>query len=129
MTILDADFLAWTRSARRRPVELVEFNVTDETEAPKVLRVATRRYTTATHVYRGHRVDFELDWEMEPDVAGYSEPQLAHQQMMQRLLDQSIRKRRDAECPHSARGLGMSIRRTGCGTYSPASSLALTVGQ
>ena len=41
---------------------LVEFNVTDDTESPKVLRVATRRYTTAEHVYRGRLVDFELDW-------------------------------------------------------------------
>ena len=56
---------------------LVTFNVTDDTETPQVLRVATRRYTTATNVYRGRLVDFELDWEMEPGVAGYSEPQLA----------------------------------------------------
>jgi len=77
MPLSDADFLAWTRSARRRPVVLVEFNVTDDTESPQVLRVATRRHTTATNVYRGRLVDFELDWEMEPGVAGYSEPQLA----------------------------------------------------
>jgi len=68
MPLSDSDFLAWARSARQRPVVLVEFNVTDETESPQLLRVATRRYTTATHVYRGRLVDFELDWEMEPGV-------------------------------------------------------------
>ncbi|KAA3625893.1 MAG: hypothetical protein DWQ08_08745 [Proteobacteria bacterium] len=77
MTISDSDFLAWARSARRRPVVLVTLNVMDDTDTPQVLRVATRRYTTATNVYRGRLVDFELDWEMEPGVAGYSEPQLA----------------------------------------------------
>jgi hypothetical protein len=49
-------------------VVLVTFDVTDETETPQVLRVATRRYTTVTQVYRGRLVDFELDWEMEPGV-------------------------------------------------------------
>lgn len=77
MAISDAEFLAWTRSARRRPVVLVEFNATDDQDNPLVLRIATRRYTTGSHIYRGRLLDFELDWEMEPGVAGLSEIQLA----------------------------------------------------
>ena len=45
---------------------------------------------------------------------------------MQRLLDQPIHHRRDAQCPRTPPcGLGMSTRRTGWGMYSPASSLSL----
>jgi hypothetical protein len=47
--------------------------------------------------------------------------------LMQRLLDQSIRQRRDAECSRPTLRLVIH-RRTGEGMYSPA-QLALIVGR
>jgi hypothetical protein len=49
---------------------------------------------------------------------------------MERLLNEPIHQRRDAERAHPAReGLGMSTRRTARGRYLPSSSAFFTLGQ